>query len=171
MATTEHEPADSPESAGTPEVAGHLPSANWSESAAAGVVGWTLLRASWAMTRRFTGTLATVGLTGRQLGTLIELAISPGSTGGQLARRIDMTAQAMGEQLRVLTDRGLVERDAPAGRGKPIGNYLTAAGQKVLAEVTPLVHDLNKPDALGLSTAELETLNALLHRLHDRLSR
>lgn len=124
---------------------------------------WTLVQAFHGVARRFGAAFAEVGLSSTQFGVLAQLAAHPGSSQGELARRVLVTAQSIGELVGSLEERGLVGRPPHPGRGRRRPVELTSAGREALERATPGVLAVNAPEALGLTADEAEELNRLLH--------
>lgn len=122
---------------------------------------WTLVQASHVVARGFTAVFAQVGLTPTQFGVLANLADDPGLTQAELARRVLVRPQSLGELLVPLLERGLVSRDGPGGRGRRSGIEITDAGREAMAAALPGVREFNA--ALGLDTGQLGMLDDLLH--------
>ena len=131
--------------------------------------GWTLVRTHHAMARRFTETLARAGLTPTQFGVLVQLVQQPGISQADLARRVLMTPQSMGELLTGLHRTGHVQRTA-GRRGTATTITITDTGRAALRTAAPLVAQINQPSALGLTPEEDATLNALLHKVRRGLN-
>ena len=106
-----------------------------------------------------------LALTPKQFGVLATIDEEPGIGSGQLARRVLVTAQSVGELVASLEAAGLVVRDRSAGPGRRAGIDLTPHGREVLREAHTIVAAVNAPSALGLKAAEKATLNTLLHRV------
>lgn len=130
---------------------------------------WTLVQVSHVVARGFTAVFAQVGLTPTQFGVLAYLADEPGLTQAELARRVLVRPQSMGELVGSLIDRGLVARDGPAGRGRRSGIVITDAGSAVLAAALPCVRAFHSPSSLGLDATEQATLDRLLHTVLSTL--
>lgn len=126
------------------------------------ITAWTLVQAGHVAGRRFTATLAEVGLTPTQFGALLMLDLQPGLSGGELARRIAVTPQSVSELVAALTDMNLITRDPSPGRGHRITARLTPAGQSTLRAAGTAVEAAN---ALGLTETESQQLNKLLHKV------
>lgn len=122
---------------------------------------WTLVQASHVVTRGFTAVFAQVGLTPTQFGVLAYLADEPALTQAELARRVLVRPQSLGELLVPLLARGLVTRDGPGGRGRRSGIALTDAGRAAMAAALPGVREFNA--SLGLDGDQLAVLDDLLH--------
>ncbi|WP_410813843.1 MarR family winged helix-turn-helix transcriptional regulator [Micromonospora sp. 067-2] len=136
----------------------------WSGGDPGAVIGWTLVRAHHQVARLFTETLAAAGLTPAQFGVLVQLASEPALSQAEIARRVLVTPQSIGELLTSVQRLGLVDR-TPARPGRATTVTLTVAGRAALDRATPLVRDLNTPQALGLTPQEGATLNTLLHKV------
>ena len=136
----------------------------WSGGDPGAVTGWTLVRAHHQMARLFTETLAEVGLTPTQFGAMAHLATEPGLSQAEIARRVLITPQSIGELLASLERLGAVTR-TPGRPGRAKTVTLTATGRAALDRATVLVRELNAPESLGLTAEENTTLNALLHKV------
>lgn len=125
----------------------------------------TLVRAASVLSRVFTATLAPFDLAPHHFGVLLHLVERPGISQADLARVVLATPQSVGELVRVMQDKGLLERTPPAGPGRPSALYASPAGRAILDEVTPHVRAAFAPDALGLDPATHDRLNADLHTI------
>ena len=128
-------------------------------------IGYLLVRLAHTLSQRWTRDLAEHGLSARQHGVLAVLAHQPGMSSGAVARAAMITPQSMGELLTGLEDRGLVRREAAAGRGYPARVEVTEEGRRLLAAVEPVVTAHNEPVALGLTADEARRLRALLQQV------
>ena len=126
---------------------------------------WTLVQTAHVVARRFTQLFAEFGLTPTQFGVLAYLMDDEGLSQAELARRVLVRPQSMGELLSVLTDRGLVRRDGPAGRGRRSGLKITTAGREVFQAALPRVAAFHGPESTGLTAQQLHTLETLLQTL------
>lgn len=124
---------------------------------------WTLVQAHHVVARGFAAVFAGVGLTPTQFGVLANLADDEGLTQAELARRVLVRPQSMGELTGSLLVRGLVRRNGPAGRGNRSAIAITDAGREVMAAALPGVRAFNSPESLGLTPTQLATLDELLH--------
>jgi DNA-binding MarR family transcriptional regulator len=129
----------------------------------------TLVRTATAMRRPFVDALAPFDLPPQQFSVLLHLVEKPGRSQGDLAREVLATPQSVGELLRVMEQRGLVERTAPAGRGRASAVYASAEGRELLDTVTPHVLAAFTPAALGLDEQRYRRLNADLHAILAQL--
>jgi DNA-binding MarR family transcriptional regulator len=128
-------------------------------------VGWTVVRTAHVLSRRFEEVMRAFALTPAQFGVLATIAEDPGIGSGQLARKVLVTPQSVGELVASLEVSGHVVRDRAGGRGRRAGIELTPQGRTVLTEAFTAVAALNEPAVLGLEPHEAATLNALLHRV------
>ncbi|MGX6606460.1 MarR family winged helix-turn-helix transcriptional regulator [Micromonosporaceae bacterium Da 78-11] len=136
----------------------------WSGGDPGGVTGWTLVRTHHAVARRFIETLARVGLTPTQFGVLVQVMSDMGLSQAELARRVLVTPQSVGELLTSLERLGhITRRRGPRGRASAV--QVTDSGRAALDRATPLIQAMNSPQALGLTPQEDATLNALLHKV------
>ena len=136
----------------------------WSGGDPDEVTGWMLVRTHHAVARRFIETLARAGLTPTQFGVLVQVVSDAGLSQAELARRVLVTPQSIGELLNSLERLGYVTRVRGA-RGKASTVRVTDAGLAALNRATPLVQAMNTPEALGLTPQENKTLNELLHKV------
>ena len=137
----------------------------WLAEGPAGIPAYALARAGAEMTAAFTRRLATVGLRPHTFFVLVHLAREPALTSAELARRLAMTPQSMSALLHGLADAGWVERPGGARRGQRIDVRLTPAGRAALDAAGPVLAELGRPEAMGLTPAEAGTLHALLQRV------
>lgn len=130
----------------------------------------TVVRATQVLGRVFAATLAPFDLPPHQFSVLLHLVERPGISQADLARVVLATPQSVGQLIRVMEDRGLIERTPPAGRGLPSALYASTAGRTLLDEVTPHVLAAFAPEALGLDAAATNRLNDDLHALINTLN-
>ena len=128
-------------------------------------VGYTIVRVAHVLQRRMEEALAPAGVNARQFSVLALLAQHPSVSAGQLARLVLVTPQSMSELLASLDDLGLVIREAPLGRGHPMGVTLSRAGKNVLRRAQPLVDALEARTTGDLSASEASRLNEQLHAI------
>ncbi len=141
----------------------------WVAAGPEGIPAYALARAGAAMNAAFARRLATVGLRPHTFFVLVHLAREPALTSAELARRLEMTPQSMSALLAGLVDAGWVERPAGARRGQRIDVRLTDAGRRALADAGPVLAELGRPQAMGLSAEEAATLHTLLGRVLTHL--
>ena len=137
----------------------------WVAAGPEGIPAYALARAGAAMTATFARRLATVGLRPHTFFVLVHLSREPALTSAELARRLAMTPQSMSALLAGLADAGWIERPPGARRGQRIDVRLTAAGRQALLAAGPVLAELGRPEALGLTAEEAGTLHSLLDRV------
>ena len=130
----------------------------------------TLVRAYHAVSRVFVATLAPYELSGQQFSVLMNLVEAPGRGQAELARKVLATPQSVGELLRGLEERGLVQRTPPERKGLPFAVSATPQGQALLEEITPLVVEAFSPASLGLDERDYHQLNDYLHTVLDAMA-
>ena len=150
-----------PTEGGVPDAA--LPA--WVTAGPSGIPAYALARAGAEMNAAFARRLATVGLRPHTFSVLVHLARGPALTSAELARRLALTPQSMGALLHGLADAGWIERAAETRRGQRIDVRLTPAGRQALEAAGPVLAELGRPEAIGLSAAEAATLHTLLGRV------
>jgi DNA-binding MarR family transcriptional regulator len=126
---------------------------------------WTLIQAANVVSRGFTAVFAEFGLTPTQFGVLAYLAEGDGLTQAELARRVLVRPQSLGELVAPLLERGLVHRDGPGGRGRRSGLTLTGDGAALLQRALPRVQEFHAPASSGLDAPDLVRLEELLQRV------
>jgi DNA-binding MarR family transcriptional regulator len=144
-----------------PTVAGVERSSGWSSEDPQTMIRWTLIQANHAVVRRVSETLATIGLTPTQFGVLVQLTVGPGASQAELARRVLVTPQTLGELLPSLERLDYVRR-TPGRPGTETSVAITPAGSAAPARAIPLLDTL---ESLGLTAVEAAELSALLHEV------
>ncbi|WP_175324696.1 MarR family transcriptional regulator [Frankia sp. Cppng1_Ct_nod] len=111
--------------------------------------GLAIKRAEQALMREKTRALRAFDLTVPQYATMLALFQVPGSSGAQLARRCNVTPQAMASLLATLESKALVSRVGSPVHAKVYLARLTDAGNDLLAAADPRialsVHDPDQP--------------------------
>lgn len=109
------------------------------------------------------------GLTTPQYAALSILRRSPGLSSAQLARRSFVTAQSMQVMVAAFERSGFIERRIDAAHQRILRNYLTAAGEAVLASSEEAADRVEKQMLAGLSDAQVkrlrETMEACVRNL------
>lgn len=129
----------------------------------------TVVRATQVLGRVFAATLAPFDLPPHQFSVLLHLVERPGISQADLARVVLATPQSVGQLIRVMQEKGLIERIPPVGRGLPSALYASTTGRTLLDDVTPRVLAAFAPEALGLDTASHDRLNDDLHVVMNTL--
>ena len=140
-------------------------SSGWSGGDPDQFMALTLVRASMSMSRIFTATLAPHDMAPHHFSVLLHLVQQPGLSQAALAREVLATPQSVGELLRTMEERGLIERTPATGPGHPIAVYASPAGRALLDLVTPHVLAAFSAEALGLDEATSDRLNRDLHTI------
>lgn len=83
------------------------------------------------------------GLSVPELTALSVLRTRPGLSSAQLSRRSLITPQSMSEVVAGLEGRGLVKRTVDPSHGRILRMTITADGARILAEIDPVVAELN----------------------------
>lgn len=107
------------------------------------------------------------GVTAGQYTLLSLLAREEPRTSAELSRRMRITAQSMGEALKALADKGLVEREADPDNRRAIAVRRTTAGRRVHARCEKAVEAAEQAFFDCLSATELEQLRGTLERLRQ----
>jgi DNA-binding MarR family transcriptional regulator len=135
------------------------------------VIGYQVVRVGEAAERAFTRLMASLGLQVRQFGILVHVAQEDGLPQAALARRLGVTAQSVGPHVEVLVERGLLQRDRPAGRGHPAAVHLTDAGRALLREAAGRAREMERSTTEHLGPGGRARMLADLHGMLERLER
>ena len=98
---------------------------------------------------------------------LTVLAVRPGLSNAQLARRSFMTPQGMNQAIAVLAERGLIRRSPDKDNRRKRRIELTALGRRVVAECSAVVDEYERELLDVLDTRQREQLNVLLRTVVD----
>jgi len=109
-----------------------------------------------------------LGVTGGQVGLLVQIKVSPGITASELAERERISAPGMSGHVARLEKAGLVERTRAADRRR-IGLTLTAAGEQVLVDVKRRRTAWLASHLKNLTSDERESIEAALPALEKLL--
>lgn len=141
----------------------------WSAERIDAITAWTLVQASHAVGRALYELFGEQQLTPVQFGVLAQLAVTPDLNGSELARRVLIRPQSMGEVISTLVDRGHLVRRNRGGRGRPVSLQLTEQGRTTLDRAGAALDAMHDSGGLGLAPVDLRTLNELLHTVTDAL--
>ncbi|RKE22644.1 MarR family winged helix-turn-helix transcriptional regulator [Streptomyces sp. TLI_171] len=111
------------------------------------------------------------GLTVPQYAALYVLAENAGISGAALARSCQVTPQAMAVLLKLLTERGLVERAPHRWHRNVLETRLTDRGRAALDLADGRATAVEQALRAEFTPAEAELLRALLSRATDALRR
>jgi DNA-binding MarR family transcriptional regulator len=106
-----------------------------------------------------------LGVTGGQVGLLVQIKYRPGIGMRELASLERMSVPGMSKFVSKLEDAGLVQRAAVAGDQRRVGLSLTPAGQKVLRSVKSKRTAWLSARLRQLDPEELEAIDAAIEPL------
>lgn len=127
-------------------------------------LGYLLVRSAEQVARCWNADLRAHGINPRQFSMLACLAQSPGISQGELARRVMLTPQSLGESLAGLVHEGWIAR-TEAARGRAAQLRLSAKGRALLKQAYPVVRASNRAGFAALTRAECAVLARILHKL------
>lgn len=128
-------------------------------------VVWSVIRAAHILEREVTALFAGFDLSPVQFGVLSYLGANGPMTTSALARSVLVRPQSLTGVITSLDRRGVVERPGVRGRGRASPVALTAAGQRLLAQVWPAFVVADEAIARGLPEQQAAAFTATLHRL------
>jgi DNA-binding MarR family transcriptional regulator len=126
---------------------------------------YQVLRLYSAVSDRLETCLRAEGVTAAQYTVLSLLGGLEPTSSAELARRLTMTAQSMGQFVQGLEQKGLVERCVSPTHGRRIDIRRTAAGREVLDRCDALVDEAERAFFRPLSRAELAAFRDMATRL------
>lgn len=130
-------------------------------------VTWALRRAEWAVQARKDQRLRPLGIAAAQYTLLISVHTDPGLTGAELARRLNVTPQAVASQVARLEERGQLER-RPHPRHRHVQElHLTDAGRDSLRDAEAVIVDIELRIAEKLGPKKAAQLRALLDEVAE----
>lgn len=127
-------------------------------------LGYLLVRAADQVSRPWLAALREHGINPRQFSVLSLLVREPELSQGELARRVMITPQSMGESLTALLEARLLVREE-GGPGLPSLHRVTASGQALLRRAYPVVERTNRDAFLTLTASEQRTFARLLQKV------
>jgi DNA-binding MarR family transcriptional regulator len=127
--------------------------------------GYLLARLGERSRRRFHEALAPAGLHPRHFGVMTVVAASPGLSQRQLRQKTAINASSMVAVLDELETKGLAERRPHPRDRRARAIFLTARGERTLAQVRALMRELQAQLLEPLSGEERGELLALLRKL------
>lgn len=128
-------------------------------------LAWRVVRTGRGVERALTDTIAEHDLTATQFGVLSLLATGADFTQSDLARAVLVRPQSVGPLITSLTERGLIARRGPGGRGRRAHFDLTPPGRRLIEHAWPRVTALHAPARLGLDEDDAQILDRLLRTL------
>ena len=133
--------------------------------------GFLLRQAQRAFHGAMEATLREHGLSAPQYGVLSVLARDPGASGADLARGMNITAQAMNGLLATLEGEGLIERHPHPTHGRILQVQLTSEGERRLEAANPAVRTLEAAIEDGFTADEMAAVKEWLVTAAERLYR
>jgi DNA-binding MarR family transcriptional regulator len=118
-----------------------------------------------AMVQQLERALRPLNLNLAQLRCLVQVALTPGISSAEVARRSGLTAQSMGAAVNGLVSRGLVERGPHPTNRRVLELRVTDPGRTLAERAQQVVDDLELEMFAVLSAEEQGTLKTLLQRL------
>ncbi|MFD1538951.1 MarR family winged helix-turn-helix transcriptional regulator [Nonomuraea guangzhouensis] len=130
-------------------------------------VTWALRQAEMAVQALKEQRLRPLGMAAAHYSLLIRVHADPGLTGAELARRLNVTPQAVASLVARLEDRGQLER-RPHPRHRHVQElHLTDAGRDTLRLADAVVAEIERQITEKLGPESTTRLTALLHQAAD----
>ncbi|WP_433176950.1 MarR family winged helix-turn-helix transcriptional regulator [Actinoallomurus sp. CA-150999] len=130
-------------------------------------VSWALRRTEWAVQGVKEQRLRSLGMVAAHYSLLISVHSEPGLTGAELARRLNVTPQAVASLVARLEDRGQLRR-RPHPRHRHVQElHLTDAGREALRLADAVVAEIEQQIAEKLGPEDTARLTALLGQVAD----
>ncbi|MFI6932833.1 MarR family winged helix-turn-helix transcriptional regulator [Streptomyces sp. NPDC050287] len=130
-------------------------------------VTWALRRAEWAVQARKDQRMRPLGLAAAQYTLLMNVHSDPGLTGAELARRLNVTPQAVASQVARLEERGHLER-RPHPRHRHVRElHVTDAGRDSLRDADAVLVAIEERIAEMLGPKKTAQLRTLLDEVAD----
>ncbi|MEU9343819.1 MarR family transcriptional regulator [Streptomyces sp. NPDC048278] len=126
---------------------------------------WVLRRAELAVTALKEQRLRPLGMEAAHYTLLISVYSEPGLTRSELARRLNVTRQAVGALVVRLEHRGYLERREHPRHQHVEELHLTAAGLDALRAADVVIADIERLVTDGLGPEETAQLRALLNHV------
>lgn len=130
-------------------------------------VTWALRRAELAVQTLKERRLRPLGLAASHYTLLISVHSEPGLTGAELARRLNVTPQAVASLVARLESRGQVERREHPRHRHVQELHLTEAGRETLRAADKAIADIELRIIEGLGLKESAQLRGLLDQVAD----
>jgi DNA-binding MarR family transcriptional regulator len=130
-------------------------------------VTWALRRAELAVSTLKEQRLRPLGMAAAHYTLLISVHSEPGLTGAELARRLNVTPQAVASLVARLEGRGQLERREHPRHRHVQELHVTVAGRKALLAADSVVDDIERQITDGLGPKETAQLRTLLDRVAE----
>jgi DNA-binding MarR family transcriptional regulator len=128
---------------------------------------WALRRAALAVDALKERRLRGAEVTGSQYSVLMSVLGEPGISGAELARRMQVSPQAVAPLVRRLQELGFLDRRPHPQHAHVHELRVTAAGRAALHAVEPVVEDLERQIEKVLGTQETLRLRRLLEAVAE----
>ncbi|WP_330276165.1 MarR family transcriptional regulator [Lentzea sp. NBC_00516] len=128
---------------------------------------WALRRAELGARALKEQRLRPLGLATAHYSLLMSVHGEPGLTGAELARRLDVTPQAVASLVTRLVDKGQLERQSHPRHRHVQELHLTDAGRQVLMSADVVVDSIEKQITERLGPDDAARLTALLEAAID----
>jgi len=129
-------------------------------------LGYLVVRVADQLARPWPEALRAHGINARQFSMLAVLARDPGLSQAELARRVLIRPQSLGESLAALMRAGLIIRgEVEPGRAARL--EVTDAGHQLLTHAHPVVRAYDHERFAALTCDERDELARLLRKLLD----
>ena len=130
---------------------------------------WALRRAELAVQNLKDGQLRPVGMAASHYALLMSVDSEPGLAGATLARRLNVTPQAVASLVARLVDRGLIERRHHPRHPHVQELHLTSAGRDALQHADTVIADIEDEVVALLGAHQSEELRQMLETLASSL--
>lgn len=132
-------------------------------------IGFALKQAQHALRTRMDSELRQIGLTTAQYAVLAFLAVEPGASNAELARRAFVTPQTMQAILVAMERGGFIARMPHPDHGRVQTTELTARGLEALEAASVMAGDAEARLHAAAAPLDPQTVTAMLLRLADAL--
>lgn len=112
--------------------------------------------------------LKRIGVTYVQLALLLSISQAPNASAAELARRIGITPQSIGEVISALLRKNLIARTEDEATRRVLRLSLLPAGEAVLDKAETLLDAIEAEWAAGIDPADLRIVKEILGKLIDR---
>lgn len=126
---------------------------------------WALRRAELAVQNLKDRKLRAIGMAAAHYTLLVSVHAEPGLAGATLARRLNVTPQAIASLVTRLEGRGLIERRTHPRHPQVQELHLTTAGQGALEQAEQVIAVIEQQVVDSLGAAESDELRSVLDRL------
>ncbi|WP_435742922.1 MarR family winged helix-turn-helix transcriptional regulator [Microbacterium sp. PMB16] len=131
---------------------------------------WALRRAELAVQNLKEGQLRPLGMTASHYALLMSIDAEPGLAGATLARRLNVTPQAVASLVARLLERGLIERRSHPRHPHVRELHLTAEGRDLLGRADIVMQGIESQVEGLLGATQAAELRRMLELLAGSLS-